>query len=109
VRVDHLIFLLRGTVNTDFRVTYYKIKRGLQPMELSEYAKKRRAKAIALTFDEVQNMVIAIIDERKVFTNMEATHEHNAINFHSDHLLFTQFLVKSFTRPNTEYTPSLRM
>ncbi|KAI8597229.1 hypothetical protein EDD21DRAFT_385987 [Dissophora ornata] len=68
VRADFLIYLLQGVTNTDFRVTYYKIRQGLQPLQLSEYDRKRRAKAMALDFDTARNMITERMDERKSFT-----------------------------------------
>ncbi|KAI8601364.1 hypothetical protein EDD21DRAFT_374660 [Dissophora ornata] len=79
VRADFLIYLLQEVTNTDFRIAYYKIRQGLQPLQLSEYDRERRAKAMALDFDTARNMVTEKMDERK-------------------------FLVKSFTQPGAEYS-----
>ncbi|KAF9984434.1 hypothetical protein BGZ65_000397, partial [Modicella reniformis] len=46
-------------------VTYLNIKEGIQPLQLSEYNKKRKAKAMALDFAVAQGMVTENIAERK--------------------------------------------
>lgn len=45
IRIDHLIFLLQGAVDIDFRLAYFKITRGLQPLAWRQDDKKRRDKA----------------------------------------------------------------
>lgn len=57
LRADDLIFLLQGTVDIDFRTTYYKISRGLQPITLSKTAKARKAKAMIIPFIHAKDMV----------------------------------------------------
>ncbi|KAI7821858.1 hypothetical protein BC939DRAFT_454699 [Gamsiella multidivaricata] len=57
LRPDDLIFLLQGTVDIDYRTSYYRISRGLQPLTLSEAALARRAKAMALPFVDAKDMV----------------------------------------------------
>ncbi|KAG0195928.1 hypothetical protein BGX28_000358 [Mortierella sp. GBA30] len=78
VRADFLIYLLQGVVNQDFRLTYYKIKNGFQPLALSSYDKQRKAKAMALRFDQALELVNGRLEESK-------------------------FMVKSFTGSSLEY------
>lgn len=66
MRADYLIYLLQGAMNQDFRVTYYKIKNGFQPITLSRYDKQRKAKAMALDFDEATELVTEKTEESKV-------------------------------------------
>ncbi|KAF9348185.1 hypothetical protein BGX26_000381 [Mortierella sp. AD094] len=57
LRTDDLIFLLQGTMDIDYRTSYYRISRGLQPLTLSDAALARRAKAMALPFVDAKDMV----------------------------------------------------
>jgi len=68
LRPDDLVFLLQGSVDIDFRTSYYKISRGLQPITLSESAAARNAKAMALPFVDAKDMVIGMFEDRKVLT-----------------------------------------
>lgn len=63
---DDLVFLLQGSVDIDFRMTYYKISHGLQPITLSEYAATRKAKVVALPFVDAKDMVTEMSQDRKV-------------------------------------------
>jgi len=65
LRSDDLVFLLQGSVGIDFRITYFKISRGLQPIALSEYAAARKAKAMALPFVDAKDMVTEVFQEKK--------------------------------------------
>ena len=66
VRADYLIYLLHNIVNTDFRVTYLKIKTGLLSVELSTYDKTRKAKAMRLEHSLAKDMVTEQMNESKV-------------------------------------------
>ena len=66
MRPDDLVFLLQGSVDIDFRTTYYKISRGLQPITLSEHAAARKAKAMALPFVDAKDIVAEMPQDRKV-------------------------------------------
>ncbi|KAF8936472.1 hypothetical protein BGZ58_004130, partial [Dissophora ornata] len=52
-------------VNTDFQVTYYKIKKGLLPFALSGYDKKRKAKAMALDIETAKSLLTEKLEESK--------------------------------------------
>lgn len=66
LRPDDLVFLLQGSVDIDFRTSYYKISRGLQPIKLSESAAARKAKAMALPFVDAKDKVTDMFKNRKV-------------------------------------------
>lgn len=66
LRPDDLVFLLQGSVDIDFRISYYKISRGLQPITLSESAAKRKAKAMALPFVDAKDMIDEVFPDKKV-------------------------------------------
>ena len=66
VRADYLIYLLQGAVNKDFRIAYYKIKHGIEPLTLSAYDKQRQAKAMALTIEVASQLVTPNMEESKV-------------------------------------------
>jgi hypothetical protein len=53
-------------VHFDFRITYYKISRGLQPITLSESAAARKVKAMALPFVDAKDMVTEVFQDKKV-------------------------------------------
>ncbi|KAF9934067.1 hypothetical protein BGZ67_004024 [Mortierella alpina] len=84
VRTDYLMYVLLGVVDQDFRVTYFKIKNGIQPLALSENDKKRKAKAMELTVERALELITERMEEQK-------------------------FLVKSFTRAELEYTITVSM
>ncbi|KAF9579394.1 hypothetical protein BGW38_004359, partial [Lunasporangiospora selenospora] len=69
LRPDDLVFLLQGVVDIDFRTTYYKITRGLQPITLSESAAARKAKAMDIPFFWARLMVTELFQERKFKVN----------------------------------------
>ncbi|KAK3805237.1 MAG: hypothetical protein JOS17DRAFT_768795 [Linnemannia elongata] len=79
LRPDDLVFLLQGSVDIDFRITYYKISRGLQPITLSESAATRKTKAMAIPFVDAKDMVDEVFHEKK-------------------------FLVRSFSGPNESHS-----
>ncbi|KAI8606431.1 hypothetical protein EDD21DRAFT_410158 [Dissophora ornata] len=68
VRADILVYVLRGAMNTESRVTYYKIKSGLLPIELSQYDKRRKAKAMELDITVAKDLVGQKLNESKVCT-----------------------------------------
>lgn len=75
LRADFVVYLLQGTVDRDFRVTYLKVKQGIQPMRLSHYDKKRKARAMALSDEDARDKVIMNIAENtvcRVLTTCEA-------------------------------------
>jgi len=66
LRPDDLVFLLQGSVDIDFRTTYYKISHGLQPITLSEHAMARKKKATALPFVDAKDMITEMPQDRMV-------------------------------------------
>ena len=57
--LNDLMFILQGTVDIDFRTTYYKISRGLQPLTLPEAALARKAKVMAIKFLYAKDMALS--------------------------------------------------
>jgi hypothetical protein len=53
-------------MDIDFRITYYKISRGLHPITLSESATTRKAKAMILPFVDAEDMVDKMFPDKKV-------------------------------------------
>lgn len=84
---DDLVFLLQGSVDIDFRTSYYKISHGIQPITLSESAAARNAKAMALPFVDAKDMVTGMFEDRKVLLIFEN------IRFLCSLLLFSKFVV----------------
>ncbi|KAG0195584.1 hypothetical protein BGX28_001060, partial [Mortierella sp. GBA30] len=88
VRTDYLIYLLFRITNTDFRLTHFKIKSGLQPAPLSAYDKARKAKAMCLNDTIAKDMVIDNMDDAlfmvksfttpgaQVYTILEINYDH---------------------------------
>lgn len=66
MRADSVVYLLQGAVDRDFRVNYLKINRGIQPLELSQYDKKRKGRAMALSLAAARDKVAKNIDDGKV-------------------------------------------
>lgn len=66
MRADYVVYLLQGPVDLDFRVTYLKISRGIQPLPSSQYDRKRKARATALSPADARNKVTENADEGKV-------------------------------------------
>jgi len=62
----YVVYLLQGAVDLDFRMAYLKISRGIEPLPLSLYDKKRKARAMALSLVDARDKVSRIIDEGKV-------------------------------------------
>ncbi|KAF8923992.1 hypothetical protein BGZ58_002311, partial [Dissophora ornata] len=79
VSADFPICILQGAINTDFRVAYYNIKKGLLLLALSGYAKKRKAKAMELDISTAKSLPTEKLEESK-------------------------FAVKSFTSTGIEYS-----
>ncbi|KAF9367484.1 hypothetical protein BGX21_007345, partial [Mortierella sp. AD011] len=57
VRIDRLIYLLQGPVDIDFRLTYYKIKKGLQPIPWRQEDKRKRNRAYQIPIAEAARMI----------------------------------------------------
>ncbi|KAI8357387.1 hypothetical protein B0O80DRAFT_496160 [Mortierella sp. GBAus27b] len=65
LRADFVVYLLQGAVDRDFRMTYLKINRGVQPLRLSQYDKKRKGRAMELSLDIARIMITVNLDEGK--------------------------------------------
>lgn len=68
VRADLIIYLLQGPIESDSRVQYVKVKQGIQPVQLSQYDKVRKERAMQLNLEEARNMVTENMTERKVMS-----------------------------------------
>ncbi|KAF9185107.1 hypothetical protein BGZ50_003272, partial [Haplosporangium sp. Z 11] len=71
LRPDDLIFLLQGVVDIDFRTTYLMIANRLQPIRLSEYDAKRKAKAMELPIEVAKDMITAVNDDSKILSSFK--------------------------------------
>lgn len=67
MRTDYLMYLLLGVVDQDFRVSYFKIKNGIQPIVLSENDKRRKAKAMAISAERALELITEMMEEQKVY------------------------------------------
>jgi hypothetical protein len=86
LRPDDLVFLLQGSVDIDFRISYYKISRGLQPITLSESAAKRKAKAMVLPFVDAKDMIDEMFPDKKVLAFANNLFQYSMlINSHRDY------------------------
>jgi hypothetical protein len=86
LRPDDLVFLLQGSVDIDFRISYYKISRGLQPIRLSESAAKRKAKAMVLPFVDAKDMIDEMFPDKKVLAFANNLFQYSMlINSHRDY------------------------
>lgn len=65
-RVDYVVYLLQGAVDLDFRTSYLKINRGIMPLQLSHYDKKRKARAMKLSLADARDKITENADEGKV-------------------------------------------
>lgn len=66
LRADYVVYLLQGAVEVDFRMTYLKINRGIQPLQISQYDKKRKARAMALSLEDARHKITENAGEGKV-------------------------------------------
>ena len=66
LRADFIVYMLQGTIEIDFRVQRLKLKQGVQPAQLSQYDKERKARAMALDIAIARDMITENITERMV-------------------------------------------
>jgi len=71
--VPTIFRLLLGVVDRDFRVSYFKIKNGIQPIALSENNKKRKAKAMEISVERAMELITERLEEQKVILTFFAT------------------------------------
>ncbi|KAK3816503.1 MAG: hypothetical protein J3Q66DRAFT_401662 [Benniella sp.] len=57
LRVDHIIFILQGAIDRDFRTQYVKVKQGIQPTKPSRYDVERKSKAETLELEAARKMI----------------------------------------------------
>ena len=103
-----MVYLLQGAVDFDFRVIYLKISRGIEPLPLSEYDKKRKTRAMALSLADARDKVARNIDEGKVSRMLEV-YQAAEYDRDSNRFLSLQFTVQSFTVHGIEYSVDMDM
>ncbi|KAI8359346.1 hypothetical protein B0O80DRAFT_440063, partial [Mortierella sp. GBAus27b] len=64
-RADFVIHMLQGRIESEFRVQYVKVRQGIQPVQLSQYDKVRKEKAMQLSLEEAGSKVTENIKKRK--------------------------------------------
>ncbi|KAG0196108.1 hypothetical protein BGX31_005582, partial [Mortierella sp. GBA43] len=57
--------MLQGRIESEFRVQYVKVRQGIQPVQLSQYDKVRKEKAMQLSLEEAGSKVTENIKKRK--------------------------------------------